>query len=447
MEPEEGYTLIVGLGTTGMSCVRHLAAGASHIAVVDSREAPPALNALRAEYPQISPALGTFEPALFRNARQIVLSPGVSPADPVIQRARELGVPVIGDIELFARVVNAPVAAITGSNGKSTVTSLLGEMIRCAGKRVRVGGNLGPPALSLLQGDAPDLYLLELSSFQLETTHSLQPVVSAVLNISHDHMDRHESFDAYVAAKKRIFAGGGAMVLNLDDALVAAMAETGRRRIGFTLSAPGDGDFGLREVDGATWIARGTEPLLPTSGLPLAGRHNVANALAALAMAEALNIPDPARRQGISRFRGLPHRCELVADKNTVRWYDDSKGTNVGATVAAIHGLGKEYRLVLIAGGDGKGADFTPLRDPVKQHVREVVLFGRDAPIIGRALAETAPVRFARDLETAVETAAAAARSGDAVLFSPACASFDMFADYVERGQAFCRAVKEVTAS
>ena len=447
MEPGEGYTLIVGLGTTGMSCIRHLADGASPLAVVDSRRAPPALDVLRAEYPQISPVLGKFEPALFCNAARIVLSPGVSPAEPVIRRAREFGVPVIGDIELFAREADAPVAAITGSNGKSTVTSLLGEMVRCGGKRVRVGGNLGPPALSLLEKDAPDLYVLELSSFQLETTCSLQPVVSAVLNVSHDHMDRHGSLDAYVAAKKRIFAGSGAMVLNLDDSLVAVMAESGRRRIGFTLSEPADGDFGLRAAGGVTWIARGAERLLPAGELPLAGKHNVANTLAALAMAEALNIPDPARRRGISRFRGLPHRCELIAEKDKVRWYNDSKGTNVGATMAAIRGLGEARPLVLIAGGDAKGADFTTLRDPVKKHVRVVVLFGRDAPLIERALAGTVPIRLARDLGSAVAAAGAAARAGDAVLFSPACASFDMFADYQARGRAFCRAVREITAS
>lgn len=447
MEPGDGYTLIVGLGTTGMSCVRHLAAGPLPIAVVDSRETPPALGELRSQYPRLSPTLGSFEPSLFENAREIVLSPGVSPAEPAVQRARDLGIPVIGDIELFARDANAPVAAITGSNGKSTVTSLLGEMVRCDGRRVRVGGNLGPPALSLLEGAPPDLYVLELSSFQLECTDSLRPVVSTVLNISNDHLDRHASLDAYVAAKKRIFAGDGTMVLNLDDYRVAGMADSGRRCIGFTLAEPGDGDFGVREVDGTPWIARGAEGLAPVSELPLAGRHNVANTLAALAMAEALNIPDAARIEGISRFRGLPHRCQLVADSNDVRWYNDSKGTNVAATVAAIDGLGERCRLVLIAGGDGKGADFTPLRDPVDRYVRQVILFGRDAPIIGGALTGSAPISFAGGLESAVEMAGQAAQPGDAVLFSPACASFDMFSDYRERGQAFTRAVEAVTAS
>ena len=246
MEADEGYTLIVGLGTTGLSCVRHLVVEDLPIVVADSRTTPPAIDALRAEFPEISPRLGEFDPALFRNAHQIILSPGVSPQEPVVEQARLLGVPVIGDIELFARATDAPVAAITGSNGKSTVTSLLGEMAIRDGKRVRVGGNLGPPALSLLQGGTPDLFVLELSSFQLETTNSLEPVASTVLNLSHDHLDRHTSFDAYVAAKKRIFSGNGIMVLNLDDPRISAMAKPGRRHIGFTLSEPRDEHFGVR---------------------------------------------------------------------------------------------------------------------------------------------------------------------------------------------------------
>lgn len=436
-----GYTLIVGLGVTGLSCVRYLAGSKGELAVADSRESPPGLKTLREEFPKVPVKLGGLDEEIFRNASLIVLSPGVSPNEPSVLRARDLGVPVVGDIELFARAANAPVAAITGSNGKSTVTTLVGEMAICADKRVRVGGNLSPPALSLLTGDAPDFYVLELSSFQLETTDSLNPVVSTVLNLSHDHMDRHATFELYAAAKQRIFAGDGTMVLNLDDPVIAAMARPGRRRLGFTLSAPDDGDFGLRIDRGKAWLARGSETLMPVSDLPLAGHHNVANALAALALAEALNLPMASRLQGIRRFRGLPHRCQLVAERHGVRWYNDSKGTNVGATVAALRGLGESRTLVLIAGGDGKGADFIPLREPVARHVRQVVLYGRDAPIIERALSGAVPISFATTLKDAVESAAGAALPGDAVLFSPACASFDMFSNYEERGRVFASCV------
>ncbi|MDX1512547.1 MAG: UDP-N-acetylmuramoyl-L-alanine--D-glutamate ligase [Gammaproteobacteria bacterium] len=447
MDTEQGYTLIVGLGITGISCARHLAGDAASIRVVDSRQTPPALEFLRAEFPHLTPVLGEFDPELFRNASQIVLSPGISPSDSAVRYARDAGVPVIGDIELFARAVDAPVAGITGSNGKSTVTSLLGEIIRCEGWTVRVGGNLGPPALDLLHGGPPDLYVLELSSFQLETTESLRPRVATILNLSRDHMDRHESFDAYVAAKKKVFAGDGAMVLNLDDPLVAAMGEPKRERIGFTLGEPEESEFGLYRKDGVEWIARGSSPIFPVGELPLAGRHNVANTLAAVAMAEALGVSREAMGRGIRRFRGLPHRCELVAECNGVRWYNDSKGTNVGATVAAIGGLANQRNLVLIAGGDGKGADFSPLRSPVEEHVRTLILFGRDAAAIAHSVGDIVPILFVPDLDEAVERAGAVAGPGDAVLLSPACASFDMFKNYEERGQAFRAAVKKVTST
>lgn len=443
LSADNGYTLIVGLGETGMSCVRHLASQNGFVVVTDSRAEPPALDALRAEFPGVETALGGFDAALFANAGRIVLSPGVSPAEPAVRAATERGVPVIGDIELFALGANAPVAAVTGSNGKSTVTTLLGDMAVRDARRVKVGGNLGPPALSLLQGERPDLFLLELSSFQLETTRSLRPAAAAVLNVSPDHMDRHRDFDEYVEAKRRIFEGDGIMVINLDDPVVAAMYEPGRRCIGFTLDAPRGGDFGLLSQAGGTWLARGSEPLVRLAALPLPGLHNAANCLAALAMGEALGISMRARLAAFESFKGLPHRCQLVAEHNEVRWYDDSKGTNVGATVAAIRGLGAERDLVLIAGGLGKGADFAPLKGPVARHVRHVVLFGRDAELIERALAGVVACTRAEDLTAAVRAAFAAAAPGSAVLFSPACASFDMFESYAARGEAFAAAVKE----
>ncbi len=444
---DKGYTLIVGLGVTGLSCVRHLAAREQSIVVTDSRAAPPELEALRADFPDLKTSFGDFDRRLFAKAGRIVLSPGVSPAEPAVRAAAELGVEVIGDIELFALEATAPVAAITGSNGKSTVTTLVGEMAALDTRQVKVGGNLGPPALSLLQGETPDLFVLELSSFQLETTQSLRPVASTVLNVSPDHMDRHQEFDDYVEAKRRIFAGDGVMVLNLDDPVVAAMYEPGRRCIRFTLNAPSKRDYGLAHEAGHAWLARGAEHLVRLEALPLPGLHNAANCLAALAMGEALGISMQARLSALEHFTGLPHRCQLVAEHNDVRWYDDSKGTNVGATVAAIRGLGAERELVLIAGGLGKGADFSPLKGPVARHVRHVVLIGRDAGLIEEALSGAVTCTRAGDLKSAVRMAQEVATPGTAVLFSPACASFDMFDNYATRGQAFAAAVTEITTS
>lgn len=447
MADVEGYTLIVGLGATGLSCVRHLALCGETPAVADSRAAPPGLGALRAEFPGIDPVLGAFDTEQFAKAGRVVLSPGVSPDEPAVRFARERGIPVLGDIELFAREVTVPVAAVTGSNGKSTVTCLVGDMARRDDLKVRVGGNLGPPALSLLQGDAPDLFVLELSSFQLETTESLDAAAATVLNVSADHMDRYRDLAHYAAAKRRIFRGSGVMVLNLDDPVVAEMADRNRERIGFTLAAPDGDDFGVIERAGEKWLARGSEPLVAQASLPLPGLHNVANCLAAIAMGEALNVSMGARLQALAEFRGLPHRCQLVAEAGGVRWYNDSKGTNVGATVAAIAGLGADRPLVLIAGGVGKDADFAPLKSPVSRHVRQVVLFGRDAQHIENALEGSVPCIRARDLDEAVRAAKRTARRGDAVLFSPACASFDMFDNYEARGRAFISAVNEVTGS
>ncbi len=444
---EKGYTLIVGLGATGLSCVRHLAATDRSIVVTDSRTAPPALDAIRAEFSEIKTVLGSFDTALFENAECIVLSPGVSPAEAAVRAASERGIPIIGDIEIFAREATAPVAAITGSTGKSTVTTLVADMAARDERQVKVGGNLGPPALSLLDGESPDLYVLELSSFQLETTRSLHPVAATVLNVSPDHMDRHPAFDDYVEAKRRIYAGDGTMVINLDDPVVSAMYEPGRKCIGFTLKKPGKRDYGLDDDGGKTWLARGNEHLVRLDALPLPGLHNAANCLAALAMGEALGISTRARLKALEKFSGLPHRCQLVADRNDVRWYDDSKGTNVGATVAAIRGLGAERDLVLIAGGLGKGADFSPLKGPVARHVRHLVLFGRDADLIERELAGAVAITRAENLNDAVRAADMAAAPGSAVLFSPACASFDMFENYAARGRAFAAAVKALGKS
>lgn len=435
-------TVIVGLGRTGLACVRHLAALRAHCVVLDTRAEPPGLAALRAELPELEVHLGPLDAGRLCSAGRIVLSPGVALAEPAVAAARAAGVPVLGDIELFARAARAPVLAVTGSNGKSTVTTLLGAMARRAGRRVRVGGNLGPPALDLLGEPAPEFYILELSSFQLETTASLEPLVATVLNISVDHMDRYATAQDYRRAKARIFHGHGIQVLNRDDPVVAALHRPGRTTIGFGLGVPHAGDFGLRQRNGRAWLARGRRVLLPAAELRIAGRHNIANALAALALGAAAGFDEQAMGAALRDFEGLAHRCRLVAERDGVRWYNDSKGTNLGATLAAIEGIGEDSPVVLIAGGEGKGADFRPLAEALRRHGRGLVLIGRDAPLIETAVGGATPVVRARNLGEAVAQARVLARCGDSVVLSPACASFDMFANFEQRGERFEAAVR-----
>jgi len=436
--------LVVGLGRTGLSCVRHLSALGVPVAVCDSRREPPALERLAAEFPAVPVHLGGFPEGVLARAAALVVSPGVSPREPALAVAAARGQPVIGDIELFARAARAPVLAVTGTNGKSTVTTLVARMIEAAGRAVRAGGNLGPEALALLEDEPPELYVLEVSSFQLETTCSLEPLAAAVLNVSPDHLDRHASLVEYAAAKRRVFRGSGTMVLNADDPLVAAMREPGRRVLEFTLGPAGEGRFGLVEADGHEWLAVGARRYLPARELGLRGRHNVANALAALALGTAVGLAPERMVEALASFRGLAHRCELVAMKGGVRWYNDSKATNVGAAVAAIDGLAPEGPLVLIAGGEGKGQDFRALAQALPGKVRAVVLVGRDADRLERAIAGRVAVRRAGGMREAVRTAGALARPGDAVLLAPACASFDLYESYEHRGRDFAAAVGEV---
>jgi len=436
--------LVVGLGKTGLSCARYLSAHGYELAVTDSRAQPPGLETLRTELPDVALFLGGFEERVFDLAEELVVSPGVSVKEPLVARALTRGIPVIGDIELFARAAEAPVIAITGSNGKSTVTSLVGAMAREAGRDVRVGGNLGTPALDLLRDVEPDCYVLELSSFQLETTYSLNPAVATVLNVSPDHMDRYGELADYAQAKERILRGDGVMVLNADDPAVAAMAEPGRRCIYFTVGEPGDGNYGLRQIDGQTWLCKGEQELVEAGELLLRGRHNLANALAALALGESAGFGLDAMLSALRGFPGLAHRTQWVASIQGVEWYDDSKGTNVGATVAAVQGM--TGPVVLIAGGDGKGQDFSPLKPVLKEKARAVVLIGRDAPLIEQALGGAVPTVHAADMSAAVQQAAELAQPGDSVLLSPACASFDMFSGYEERGRVFVDAVRRMSA-
>ncbi len=444
---EQGKTLIVGLGRTGLSCARYIAARGIPAAVTDTREQPPGLQQLKRELPDTALFLGGFDPAVFAAAERLVVSPGVAVSEPLIQAAMARGVPVLGDIELFAQAVNAPVAAITGSNGKSTVTSLLGEMAQAAAVRVKVGGNLGEPALDLLE-EGSGLYLLELSSFQLETTFSLKPRVACVLNISPDHLDRYSSFQSYIEAKAKIYHQAEVRVFNRDDPRVMAMSRGEGGELFFSAGEPEGGDFGLRKSAGVSWLAKGKELLLPVAELPAPGRHNQVNALAALAMGTALDLPMPSMLLALRRFHGLPHRTQFIVEHEGVRWFNDSKGTNPGATLAALEGLRPERggaRTVLIAGGDAKGADFEPLTSAVERSARAVVLIGRDAPLIEQVLAGSVPLLNARDLDEAVALAAEQALPGDTVLLSPACASFDMFRNYQQRGDLFVAAVKRLT--
>lgn len=430
-------TLIVGLGKTGLSCVRYLSGQGREITVADSRENPPGLQELRHEWPDVPVCLGAFDPDMFAGFSELIVSPGISVAEPAIAGAAEKGALIRGDIDLFAEAADAPVIAITGSNGKTTVTTLVGEMAKAAGKNVRIGGNIGTPALDLL-GQGADLYVLEVSSFQLETTEALNAVAATVLNVSDDHMDRYPDKMAYFQAKQRVYRGCKNAVVNLDDALSTPMARDNLRFLCFGFNRVNPETFSTRDDDQGTWITFGFDNLLLASELKLMGRHNVSNVMAALALGRAAGLPMAPMLDVARQFRGLPHRCEFIRNLGGVDYINDSKGTNVGATVAAIESLVPEQgKVILVAGGDGKGADFSPLAEPVSHLCRAVVLMGRDADAIAAALGESVNVVKADSLKGALDKAHRLANAGDRVLLSPACASFDMFRDYNDRGDQF----------
>jgi UDP-N-acetylmuramoylalanine--D-glutamate ligase len=436
--------VIVGLGRTGLSVARHLAPRGWRLAGTDTRPNPPELAALRAVQPDMPIRLGGLDPALLDDADCVVVSPGVALDGPFFARARALGLEVVGDIELFARAAQGRIVGITGTNGKSTVTTLVARMAARAGLAVRAGGNLGPPALELLDGQAIDLYVLELSSYQLETTSSLALAAATVLNVSPDHMDRYANLGAYADAKARIFARCDTAVINLDDPLVVRMPRANQPRLGFSLRAAVGADFCLQRHDATWWLTRRDERLMPADAMRIGGLHNAANALAALALGEALGLPMAVMLAELRTFPGLPHRAEWVADVNGIRYVNDSKGTNVGATLAAVAGF--EGPLVVIAGGDGKNQDFAPLRAAFAGKVRHAVLIGRDAAQISAVLDGVCTLERAVSLEDAVIAASRAAQPGDTVLLSPACASLDMFRDYSHRGAVFAAAVKGLAA-
>ena len=430
-------TLVLGLGRTGLSCINYLAGLGERIGVADTRQEPPGLPDLKQRHPDTPFFAGEFSPELLCRARRLVVSPGIAPHHPAIRTAARAGVEILGDVEIFCRNGNAPLVAVTGSNGKSTVVSLLAQMLERAGLRAGLGGNIGTPALDLLAKPAPDYYVLELSSFQLETLRSHRPAAAAVLNVSADHMDRHESMEDYAQAKENIYAGDGAMIINLDDETVRAMQRPGRRTISYSLARP-EADFRVGERNGENWLVHGDEALLRQSELRVHGLHNLANVLACLALGRALDLPLPAMVDAARDFSGLPHRCERVAAINGVDWINDSKGTNVGATLAALQGLAQDRRnILLIAGGDGKGADFSPLADAIGRYVKATILMGKSAQEIACIVPADSAVFYVTGMEAAVSTAFRLAQPGDTVLLSPACASIDMFSDFIERGDAF----------
>ena len=436
--------VVVGLGATGISVIRHLLARDWQLTATDTRAAPPGLALLRELAPRMRVALGGLDEALLADVDYVIASPGLALTDPFFVTARGLGLPVIGDIELFARSGARPVVGVTGTNGKSTVTTLVAQMARAAGIDARAGGNLGPPALQLLEGGACGLYVLELSSYQLETTTSLELVAAVVLNVTPDHLDRYQDIAGYAAAKARVFAHCGVAVVNLDDERVPPMVRPGQRTLSFSLREDAGADYHLLRRDGRRFLARAGEALLPVDELRIVGLHNAANALAALALGEALGLAREAMLATLREFRGLPHRAEWVADVAGVRYVNDSKGTNVGATLAAVSGFAGP--LLLIVGGDGKNQDFAPLRSAFAGKVRRALLIGRDAQRIATALEGICDLEFCASLEQAVVAAARAAVRGDTVLLSPACASLDMFRDYAHRGAVFAAAVQRLAA-
>lgn len=431
-------TLIVGLGKTGLSCARYLQAQGWSFDFADSRAAPASLNVVSQEFPNSDKLLGGFSADMLQGIDMLVLSPGVDPRDAVIQQAYQQGIDIVGDIELFARAVKAPVIAITGSNGKSTVTELVGAMARQAGLQVAVGGNLGTPALELLD-DSCELYVMELSSFQLETLQSLKPVAAVVLNVSEDHMDRYDSFADYAAAKAVIYQQANVSVINKDDAIVNGMSLTGQC-VGFSVLANGSAAYQFNT--GTQQLIVNNEAVLNADELKLQGTHNMANALAALALADAAGINRAASLSALREFSGLSHRMQWVAEYDGVTYINDSKATNVGAAAAAIDGI--QVQQVLIAGGVGKGQDFTPLSDSVRNKVRHAILLGEDADKLESAIADSCACSAARDMRDAVQQAQSKALQGDVVLLSPACASFDMYSGFEARGNDFMHCVHEL---
>ena len=441
--------LVVGLGVSGYSCVKYLARTGESFTVIDSRTNPPLLERLKVEFPAVDYLVGVdlYSDALdVDSVETLVMSPGISVDNTLANQIKRNGGSVIGDIDLFRREISAPLVAITGSNAKTTVTTLVGEMAKQAGLAVGVGGNIGTPVLDLLEQEPKQLYVLELSSFQLEIIHNLNATAVTLLNLSDDHMDRYDSFDDYKKAKQRIFAGCKAMVVNREAAGLVPTDNTNDNTISFGLDKPGKNQFGVVEANGERFIAFEDKELLDINELLIAGEHNVLNAMAAMALGMLVDIPMDKMISCLKTFPGLAHRCESVAEIDSVGFYNDSKATNVGACIAALEGLGKNLKgnILLIAGGDGKGSDFSPLNAPVKQFVSVVFLFGQDAQKLKQTLAGSTDIKMVSNLAEAVQCAWKHAKPGDRIILSPACASLDMFENYQQRGDQFKQLVREL---
>lgn len=442
------YRVVVGMGQTGLSAARFLVAHGESPVVMDTRAEPPLLPAFQQEFPSLSLITGGLDAALLSAAAELIVSPGVALDVPAIADALSSGVPLGSDIDLFCQACDAPVLAITGSNGKSTVTAWVGDMAVRAGKRAGVGGNLGTPALDLLAGEPLDVAVLELSSFQLERVGALKADVAVILNVTPDHMDRYPGMAAYHRAKQRIFRGARHVIFNRDDALTQPLLAVGQSVSSFALSVPDIGQWGIVHADGETWLCQGAERWLPVSAMRMTGRHNWLNALAALAIGDAAGFSRDAMLQSLKAFTGLPHRCQPVASIRGVSFVNDSKGTNVGAAIAAIEGMAVTpgTRVVLIAGGEPKDQSFAALAPVMAQYGRAAVLIGKAAAGMAAVLSPVVPVMHAASMTDAVNCAAQAAQENDVVLLSPACASFDMFRDYADRGKQFMAAVNTLVA-
>ena len=436
LDPQNSKVLVVGLGNTGISVAHYLQRLGFNFAITDSRDKPPLIDEFFQVMPDTPVFTGGFDEAAFKVATHLVVSPGLPLTEKSIVKAVANGAKIVSDIDLFACSVNAPIIAITGSNGKSTVTTMLGEMAKCAGKKVGIGGNLGTPALDLLDV-AAELYVLELSSFQLERTSVLNAAAATVLNVSADHLDRHTDLSKYAHEKHRVFSGDGVMVINADDPIVDAMQETGRRI--FTFSIKKKADFFIASKADVEYLMHKKQCLMPLAELPLEGRHNAANALAAMALGVSIGLDVQVMGNALKTFKGLDHRMQRVAEIRGVTWVNDSKATNIGACVAALQGYTR--KVILIAGGDAKGADMNELIPAINEKAKSVVLMGKDAGLIKKALNDCVPVFSAENMAQAVQISAGLAVAGDSVLLSPACASLDQYKNYQDRGDQFANAV------
>ncbi|MCK5477410.1 MAG: UDP-N-acetylmuramoyl-L-alanine--D-glutamate ligase [Methylococcales bacterium] len=437
----QSKVVVVGLGETGFSVAKFLQQHEIKYAVIDSRDKPPLKDALLKEYPDTPVFTGGFDSAAFEVATHVVVSPGVSLQEYSIRNAIIAGAKLISDIDLFACATNQPVIAVTGSNGKSTVTTMLGEMGNAANVNTAIGGNLGIPALNLLN-EAVELYVLELSSFQLERTNVLNAKAATVLNVSEDHLDRHDDIMEYAREKQRVFAGNGVMVLNEDDSIVKSMKTKSRDTL--TFSTHKKNGFHIERRQGEDWLMNENQVLMRKSDIPLEGLHNVSNALAALALGSAVGLNPDAMCNALREFKGLDHRMQKVGMVKGVTWVNDSKATNIGACIAALQGY--QNKVILIAGGDAKGADMNELISAIKDKAKCVVLMGKDADDIDRAINGCVPAYRAKNIKDAVQIAAKMADEGESVLLSPACASLDQYKSYEERGEQFTAAVMELAA-